>query len=71
MQVKNNLRVLMAHKKMTIRDVHKKTGLSEITISKLYNEKSKTVSFNTISTLCDLFDCKIGDLLYIDESTKQ
>lgn len=65
--IKNNLRVYMAKEKMTIRDVHKETGLSEITVSKLYNEISKTISFNTIETLCKLFDCDIGELLYIDD----
>lgn len=66
MEIKNNLRVLMAHKKMNIRDVHNETGLSEITISKLYNERSNTVSFNTLLKLCDLFNCEPGDLIYIE-----
>lgn len=66
--IKNNLRVFMAKEKMTIRDVHKKTGLSEITVSKLYNEISNTISFNTLEKLCDLFNCEPGDLLYIDDS---
>ena len=66
MEIKNNLRVLMAYKNMNIRDVHKETGLSEITISKLYNEKSNTISFGTLLKLCDLFDCNVGDLLYIE-----
>lgn len=67
MIVKNNLRILMAKEKMTIRDVHKATGLSEITISKLYNEKSTTIAFNTIYKLCKLFDVEVADLLYLDE----
>jgi putative transcriptional regulator len=65
--VKNNLRIMMAKEKMSIRQVHKRTKLSEITISKLYNEKSKTISFNTIEELCKLFDCEIGDLLYRED----
>lgn len=67
MIVKNNLRILMAKEKMTIRDVHKATGLSEITISKLYNEKSTTIAFNTIMKLCTLFEVEVSELLYLDE----
>ncbi len=68
MAVKNNLRVLMAKNKMNIKDVHEKTGLSRTTISKLYNETSTTISFETIYTLCILFDCDVDELLYLEES---
>ncbi|EZP77585.1 helix-turn-helix domain-containing protein [Parageobacillus genomosp. 1] len=67
MIVRNNLRVLMAKHKMNIKDVHEKTGLSRTTISKLYNEESTTIAFETISKLCELFNCDIGDLLYLEE----
>lgn len=67
MVVKNNLRILMAKHKMSIQDVHDKTGLSRTTISKLYNETSAKIGFDTIVTLCKLFDCDIADLLYMEE----
>lgn len=67
MAVKNNLRVLMAKHKMNIKDVHERTGMSRTTISKLYNETSSTISFETIESLCKLFDCTIDELLYIEE----
>jgi putative transcriptional regulator len=65
--VKNNLRVLMAKHKMNIKDVHERTGMSRTTISKLYNETSTTISFETIASLCTLFDCTVDELLYLDE----
>lgn len=67
MIVKNNLRVLMAKEKMNIKDVHERTGLSRTTISKLYNEESTTIAFETIQKLCLLFDCNVDDLLYLDK----
>lgn len=67
MIVKNNLRVLMAKHKMNIKDVHEATGLSRTTISKLYNEESTTIAFDTIYKLCKLFSCEPGELLYLDE----
>lgn len=71
MAVKNNLRVMMAKHKMNIKDVHEKTGLSRTTISKLYNETSTTISFETIYALCKLFGCEPGDLLYLDERERE
>lgn len=67
MIVKNNLRILMAKQKMTIRDVHKATGLNEITVSKLYHERSTTIAFETIMKICNLFNCEVGDLLFLEE----
>lgn len=67
MIVKNNLRILMAKEKMNIKDVHEKTGLSRTTISKLYNEESTTIAFETIQKLCQLFDCDVNELLYLDK----
>ncbi|GIN08704.1 hypothetical protein J1TS1_28490 [Shouchella clausii] len=66
MIVKNNLRVLMAKNKMNIKDVAEKTGLSRTTISKLYNEQSTTIAFETIYKLCKLFDVDVNDLIYFD-----
>ncbi|PAE90907.1 helix-turn-helix domain-containing protein [Shouchella clausii] len=68
MIVKNNLRVLMAKNKMNIKDVAEKTGLSRTTISKLYNEQSTTIAFETIYKLCKLFDVDVNDLIYFDEN---
>lgn len=67
MIVKNNLRILMAKHKLNIKDVHEQTKLSRTTISKLYNEESTTIAFETIYKLCQLFDCDVKDLLYLHE----
>lgn len=70
-QVKNNLRVLMAKHKMDIKDVHEKTGMSRTTISKLYHEKSTKIGMDTIVALCDLFNCRVDDLLYLEEKENE
>ncbi len=68
-KVKNNLRILMAQHKMNIKDVHEKTGLSRTTISKMYNETSTTISFETIEKLCLLFDCEVHELMYLEKKS--
>lgn len=67
MQVKNNLRVMMAKRKMNIQDVSDATGLSRKSISKLYNEESIQITFDVIARICKLFDCLPGDLLYLED----
>lgn len=67
MIVRNNLRILMARDRLSIQDVHEKTGLSRTTISKLHNETSVKIGLDTIAALCKLFNCGVEDLLYIEE----
>ena len=71
MVVKNNLRVLMAKRKMNIQDVSDATGLSRKSISKLYHEESVQITFDVIARLCKLFDCDVSDLLYLDEKEQE
>ena len=48
---------------MTITEVSKRTGMSNSTISHLYNEKVKRLDFDTLEKLCELFNCKVQDLI--------
>lgn len=70
MKIRNKLRILMAEHRYNIQDVSDKTGISRNTISKLYNEKSTNIAFDTIVKLCDLFNCKVGDLFYLENAPK-
>ncbi len=61
--IKFNLSKMMGINKMSIQDVHEKTGLNRNTISNLYHEKATRIDFETINKLCCLFDCQPGELL--------
>lgn len=58
--LKCNLSKLMGIHKMSIQDVHEKTGLNRNTISNLYHEKAKRIDFETMEKLCKLFGCPPG-----------
>lgn len=58
--IKCNLSKLMGIHKMTIQDVHEKTGLNRNTISNLYHEKVTRIDFDTMDKLCKLFGCPSG-----------
>ncbi len=65
--IKCNLSRLMGIHKMTIKEVHDKTGLSRLTVSGLYHETVKRADFDTIERLCRLFQCPVGELLELTE----
>lgn len=58
--IKCNLSKLMGIHKMSIQDVHEKTGLNRATISNLYHEKARRIDFETMDKLCKLFNCQAG-----------
>ena len=61
--IKNHLSKLMGEKRYTIVEVSKLTGMSTSTISNLYNEKVKRLDFDTLEKLCQLFNCKVQDII--------
>jgi putative transcriptional regulator len=53
----------MGERKMKIMDVARETGLNRNTVTLLYKETAQRVDMEAIDKLCDLFDCKVQDLL--------
>ncbi len=60
--IKNNLAVLMAKQKIRAAELSRMTGISESTLSYLYNEKTTKISFEVIDKLCEALDCQVGEL---------
>ncbi len=61
--VKCHLAKLMGERKMKVVDVARETGLNRNTITLLYKETAQRIDFETIDKLCDLFECRLEDLL--------
>lgn len=61
--IKCHLARLMGERKMKIMDVARETGLNRNTVTLLYKETAQRVDMEAIDKLCDLFDCKVQDLL--------
>lgn len=60
--IRCNLSRMMGERKMKIVDVANETGLHRNTITLLYNETATRIDMETIDRLCNLFNCKVGDL---------
>ncbi len=63
--IKCNLSKLMGIHKLSIQDVHEKTGLNRATVSNLYHEKVNRIDFETMEKICKLFKIGPGELFEV------
>jgi putative transcriptional regulator len=62
-KVRINLPVLLAQKRMSQKDLAEKTEIRAATISNLYNETAKEISFKNLALICDVLECNLSELL--------
>lgn len=63
-----NLDVMMAKRKISLKDLAEKIDITNANLSILKNNKAKAVRFSTLNELCKALDCQPGDLLeYVDD----
>ncbi|MCI5071741.1 helix-turn-helix transcriptional regulator [bacterium] len=68
MPIQVNLDVQMAIKKMSLNELSEKVGISIQNLSILKTGKAKAIRFSTLEKICEVLDCKPGDILdYIAE----
>jgi putative transcriptional regulator len=58
-----NLDVAMAKKKMSLTELSERVGISMTNLSLLKTGKVKGIRFNTLEKICEVLDCKPGDIL--------
>ena len=58
-----NLDVMMAKRKISLNELARRMDLSLANLSILKNNKCKSVRFSTLSNLCQILDCEVGDIL--------
>lgn len=57
------LDVMLALRKMKSKELAAKIGISEQNLSMLRTGKVKGVRFETLDKICEILDCKPGDIL--------
>jgi len=55
--------VMLAKRKMMLKELSAEVGISETNLSLLKTGKAKGVRFNTLSAICEALDCQPGDIL--------
>lgn len=74
--IKIHLSKIMGEQRLKIADLERMTkehgtGLHRNGITKLYNEKTDGIKFDTLEALCKALNCTVADLIeYIPETEK-
>ncbi len=63
MSIVVNLDVMLAKRKMKLKDLAEHIGISETNLSLLKTGKVKGIRFNTLNSICDILKCQPGDIL--------
>ena len=58
-----NLDVVIATKKMKLKEISQKVGISNVNLSILKQSKGKGIRFSTLNAICKALDCQPGDIL--------
>ena len=62
-----NLDVMMAKRKMSLKELSEKVDITLSNLSILKTGKAKAIRFSTLEALCKALDCQPGDLLEFRE----
>ncbi len=63
MPIEINLDVMMAKRKMRLKTLAERVGITEQNLSVLKNGKAKAVRFSTLDKICEALECQPGDIL--------
>ena len=58
-----NLDVMLAKRKMKLKELSEIVGVSTVNLSILKQGKVKAVRFSTLEAICQALDCQPGDIL--------
>lgn len=58
-----NLDVMMAKRKISLRELSERVGITEANLSILKNNKAKAIRFSTLEALCEVLECQPADLM--------
>ena len=68
MKIVVNLDVMLARRKVKLKELAEAVGLSMTSLSQLKTGKVRGIRFSTLAKICQVLDCQPGDLLeYVDE----
>ncbi|MFA6152022.1 MAG: helix-turn-helix transcriptional regulator [Chitinophagaceae bacterium] len=58
-----NLDVMLAKRKMQLKELAERTGVSVVNLSILKTGKVRAVRFSTLESICQVLQCQPGDIL--------
>ncbi len=68
MSIVVNLDVMLAKRKLKLKELSEKVGVSTVNLSILKQGKVKAIRFSTLDAICEALDCQPGDILeYVNQ----
>ncbi|TQY99399.1 helix-turn-helix domain-containing protein [Clostridioides difficile] len=68
MEIVVNLDVMMAKRKISLKDLAEKIDITNANLSILKTGKAKAIRFTTLNEICKALDCQPGDILeYVED----
>jgi putative transcriptional regulator len=62
----------MADRKISLKELSEKVGVTNVNLSKMKTGKISAIRFSTLEAICDALHCQPGDILeYIPEDTEE
>ena len=58
-----NLDVIMAKKKISSQELAERVGITPANLTILKTNKAKAIRFSTLDKICEILECKPGDIL--------
>jgi putative transcriptional regulator len=58
-----NLDIMMAKRKISLKELSERVGITEANLSILKNNKAKAIRFSTLEALCEVLECQPADLM--------
>lgn len=65
-----NLDVMLAKRKMQLKELSEKIDISVVNLSILKQSKAKAIRFSTLEAICEALDCQPGDILEYTKNTE-
>lgn len=66
MKIVITIDVMLAKRKMKLKELSEQVGISVTNLSLLKTGKAKGIRFNTLLKICEALDCEPGDILQVD-----
>lgn len=61
---------LLAKREMTLTQLSELVGVTIVNLSILKNDRAKAIRFSTLTAICRVLDCEVGDLLVIEREPR-
>ena len=61
---------VMADRKMSLKELSEKVGVTNVNLSKLKTGKVSAIRFSTLEAICEALHCQPGDILEYDPEEK-